>query len=69
MSARKLDIRVAKDADDDLKSIAMYTSQHWGEEQAILYEAMIGKSLESLREHPCSGLHVTTSFPAAAVFG
>lgn len=63
MSARKLDIRIAPEADDDLKSIAMYTSQHWGEAQATIYEAMIGESLESLREHPLLGHSRDDLFP------
>jgi toxin ParE1/3/4 len=63
MSARKLNLRFARDADDDIKNISLYTWQNWGEEQATIYEGMIGKALESLREYPRSGQPRDDLFP------
>jgi toxin ParE1/3/4 len=63
MSAHKPGIRFTPKADDDLKSISLYTWRSWGEEQATIYEAMIEKALEMLREHPRIGKVQDDLFP------
>jgi toxin ParE1/3/4 len=54
-SAHRPEIRFTPEADDDLKNISLSTWQNRGEEQATIYEGMIGKALASLREHPRLG--------------
>jgi toxin ParE1/3/4 len=63
MSARKPAIHFTSEADDDLKSISLYTWRNWGEEQATIYEAMIGRALDLLREHPRLGQPRDDLFP------
>lgn len=52
MSARRLRLAVTERAADDLRSIQAYFLEHWGVDQASVYEEAIHNALESLRSQP-----------------
>ena len=55
MSVREPEIHFTREAEDDYKSISLYTWQNWSEDQATIYESLIEKSLDLIREHPRVG--------------
>jgi toxin ParE1/3/4 len=63
MSARRPVVELTPEAEDDYKSILLYTDQTWGEDQVAIYWARILQTLESLRDHPLLGHQRDDLFP------
>jgi toxin ParE1/3/4 len=63
MSARKLAVRLSREADRDVLDILMYTQRTWGTKQQATYETVIIQALEMLSQHPETGRHRDDLFP------
>lgn len=55
MSARRLNVRLSREADRDVIEILLYTRRVWGEKQRATYEALIDRALDRLSRHPQVG--------------
>jgi len=58
MSSPKFRLIFTKRAQNDLRSIEIYTEMHWGTDKADEYEASINQTIEIIRENPGIGRRV-----------
>ena len=63
MSARKLAVRLSREADQDVLDILLYTQRAWGTKQQATYETMMIQALEMLSQHPEAGRPRDDLFP------
>jgi toxin ParE1/3/4 len=55
LSAPKLELALARQAERDIRDILQYTLETWGEEQMERYAADLEAGIERLRENPGLG--------------
>ena len=63
MSARKLAVRLSREADRDVLDILLYTRRAWGTKQQATYETVLIQALEILSQHPRAGRPRDDLFP------
>ena len=63
MSARKVVVRLSREADQDLQDLLLYTRRTWGEAQKVTYRTAIIRTLRLLRDYPHSGQPRMDLFP------
>ena len=63
MSARKLAVRLSREADRDVLDILLYTRRAWGTKQQATYETVMIQALEMLSQHPEAGRPRDDLFP------
>src|SRR5215211_4370543 len=63
MSARKLAVRLSREADRDVLDILLYTRRTWGTEQQATYETVMIRALEMLSQHLEAGRPRDDIFP------
>jgi toxin ParE1/3/4 len=63
MSARKLAIRLSREADRDVLDILLYTRRAWGTKQQAAYETVMIQALVLLSRHPQAGRSRDDLFP------
>ena len=55
MSARRLRIRFAKDAREDIRDILVFTEKRWGRQQRAVYRAALDEAFATIRANPQIG--------------
>src|SRR5688500_7444608 len=68
MPARKLAVRLSREADRDVLDILMNTQRTWGTKQQATYETVMIQALEMLSQHPETGRHRDDLFPGCRSF-
>lgn len=58
MSSHRVDVITTPEADDDLRSIALYGIDQWGHDRALDYTTEIAKVLNALSRFPAMGRRV-----------
>ena len=59
--------RLSDDADNDLKAIARYTLQQWGEDQTIRYMHSLDQIFSTLTDRPPTARQFSLRFPQVLV--
>jgi toxin ParE1/3/4 len=68
MFARKLAVRLSREADRDVLDILLYTRRTWGTKQRATYETLIVQALDTLSQHPQTGQPRDDLFPGCRSF-
>jgi toxin ParE1/3/4 len=55
MSARRLPLRFAPEAREDIQDLLIYTQQQWGVQQRRVYREALNAAFQSLRANPYLG--------------
>ncbi len=63
MSARKLNVRLSREADRDMLDILLYTLRAWGAREQAIYEAANVQALATLSQYPLAGRARDDRFP------
>lgn len=63
MSARKVIVRLSREADQDLQDVLLYTRRTWDEAQYVRYRTAIIRTFRLLRDYPLSGQPRMDLFP------
>ena len=63
MSARRIAVRLSREADRDVLDILAYTGRVWGARQRATYQAALVRALDRLSQFPEAGLPCDDRFP------